>query len=218
MLLQYITNENSPHSVTEQIKAVIAGGGKWIQIRMKHASDEEISRVVEEIKPLCEQEEVFLIMNDRVELAKEVNVGGVHLGKDDMPPSKARLMLGPAAVIGVTANDIDDIKSVKSLDIDYIGIGPYKHTDTKERLAPILGKEGLEKLCDYMQTDEINIAHVAIGGITLDDVEDVMATGVNGIAVSSAIAMADDMKIATEQFIAKLKPYIKADLDMKIAD
>lgn len=123
--MQYITNTDSKVSPAEQVKGVIAGGCRWVQIRMKDASDEEVTKVVEEIKPLCLETETFLILNDRVELAKTLDVGGVHLGKTDMLPSKARMLLGPAAVIGVTANTIDDIKAVRSLDIDYIGMGPY---------------------------------------------------------------------------------------------
>ena len=91
---------------------------------MKDATDEEIGKVVEAVKPTCEQKGVFLLLDDRVELAKQLNVGGVHLGKEDMPPSKARMILGPAAVIGVTANTIADVLAVSQLDIDYFGFGP----------------------------------------------------------------------------------------------
>lgn len=217
-MLQYITNENSAHSVVEQIEAVVKGGCRWIQIRMKNSSDEEISKVVEAIKPLCEKEEVFLLLDDRVELAKEVNVGGVHLGKEDMPPSKARMILGPAAVIGVTANTFADIDAVKALDIDYIGIGPYRETSTKKNLAPVLGIDGISSICSQMEDKEINIAHVAIGGITLEDVDAIMQTGVNGIAVSGAIANAPDMEEATRNFIERLRPYLRANEEMKAAD
>lgn len=204
-MLQYITNTDCGRSVVEQVKAVIEGGCRWIQIRMKDASDEEIGNVVKEILPLCIEKESFLLLDDRVELAKELNVGGVHLGKDDMPPSKARMILGPAAVIGVTANTIEDIEAVKALDIDYIGIGPFRETTTKKNLAPVLGIDGIKKICDDMQSKEINIAHVAIGGITLEDVKPLLAAGVDGIAVSGAIANAEDMVEATRQFI-KLMP------------
>lgn len=208
-MLQFITNTDSQVSVVDQVKGVIAGGGRWVQIRMKDASDEEISKVIEEIKPLCIETETFLILDDRVELAKTLDVGGVHLGKEDMLPSKARMILGPAAVIGVTANTIDDIKAVRSLDIDYIGIGPFAYTDTKKNLSPVLGIEGIKQLCNQMEELEINIGHVAVGGIKLDDVDALMNAGVNGIAVSGAIAYANDIKKATEDFLGALKPYMK---------
>lgn len=208
-MLQFITNTEAAATPAEQVKGVIAGGCRWVQIRMKDASDEEISRVVEDIKPLCLETETFLILNDRVELAKKLDVGGVHLGKTDMLPSKARMLLGPAAVIGVTANTIDDIKAVRSLDIDYIGMGPYADTRTKKNLAPILGLEGIRNLCTEMEQLEINISHVAVGGIGLADVVPIMEAGSNGIAVSGAIAFADDISKATAEFISALKPFMK---------
>ena len=208
-MLQYITNTESHVTPAEQVKAVIAGGCRWVQIRMKDASDEEITKVVEEVKPLCLETETFLILNDRVELAKKLDVGGVHLGKRDMLPSKARMLLGPAAVIGVTANTIDDIKAVRSIDVDYIGMGPYADTKTKKNLAPILGHEGIRSLCTEMQQLEINISHVAVGGIGIDDVVPLMEAGVNGIAVSGAIAFADNIELETRRFLDKLKPFFK---------
>ena len=208
-MLQFITNTESRTSVVDQIKGFISGGGRWVQVRMKDATDEEIKKVIEEVKPLCIETDTFLLLDDRVELAKTLDVGGVHLGKEDMLPSKARMLLGPAAVIGVTANTIEDIKAVRSLDIDYIGMGPYAETQTKKKLAPILGLEGVRSLCVEMEQLEINIAHVAVGGIGLEDVVPLMETGVNGLAVSGAIANSDDIKKATEDFLEAIKPFQK---------
>lgn len=201
-MLQYITNTDCKVPVADQIFAVIEGGCKWVQIRMKDASDDDIRKVVEAVKPTCEKKEVFLILNDRVELAKELNVGGVHLGKEDMPCSKARMILGPAAVIGVTANTFADIVAVSNLDIDYYGLGPFAHTDTKKKLAPVLGIEGIRDLCYQMASKKIDIAHVAVGGIKADDVLPLIEAGVNGIAVSGAIAFAPDIVKETERFIS----------------
>lgn len=208
-MLQYITSTSSPVSIVEQVRQVLEGGCRWIQVRMKDATDEEISKAMEEIKPMCLDKEAFLILNDRVELAKTLDVGGVHLGKMDMLPSKARLVLGPAAVIGVTANTIEDVMAVRALDIDYIGIGPYRFTETKKNLAPVLGLEGIRAICEDMRQLEINIATVAVGGIRPEDVVPLMETGVNGLAVSGAIAFAPDIKAATEEFLRLLEPYEK---------
>lgn len=201
-MLQFITNTDCKVPVHEQVLAVIEGGCKWVQIRMKDAPDDDIRRVVEIIKPKCIEKEVFLILNDRVELAKELNVGGVHLGKEDMPPSKARMILGPAAVIGVTANTFADIIAVSALDIDYYGIGPYKNTTTKKNLAPILGLEGIRKICYEMAKKNIEIPHVAVGGIQYDDILPLLEAGVNGVAVSGAIANAKDIVKETEKFVS----------------
>ena len=203
-MLQFITNTKSQISVTDQIFAVIEGGCRWVQIRMKNASDEDIKKVVDNVKQKCIETGTFLLLNDRVELAKELNVGGVHLGKEDMPVSKARMILGAAAIIGVTANTFSDIAAVSAMDIDYYGLGPYANTTTKEKLAPVLGIDGIRKLCYDMEEKEILIPHVAVGGITIDDVLPLLEAGVNGIAVSGAIANAPDIIKATQEFIKVL--------------
>lgn len=209
-MLQFITNTKSKTPIIEQVLAFIEGGGRWVQIRMKEASDEEIKKVVEAIKPKCIETGTFLLLNDRVELAKELNVGGVHLGKDDMPVSKARMILGAAAVIGVTANTISDILAVSNLDIDYYGIGPYAETTTKENLSPVLGLQGIRDICYEMEKKEINIPHVAVGGITIDDVLPLLEAGVNGIAVSGAIANSENIVKTTQDFL-KILPHTEID-------
>lgn len=200
-MLQYITNTDCKTPVIDQIFAVIEGGCRWIQIRMKNASDEEIKKVVDAVKPKCVETQTFLLLNDRVELAKELNVGGVHLGPEDMPVSKARMILGPAAVIGVTAHNYADIVAVSALDIDYYGIGPFADTTTKKNLAPILGYDGIRRICFEMEENNIQIPRVGVGGIKLSDVVPLLESGVNGIAVSGAIAFAENIEKETKKFI-----------------
>ena len=156
--------------VIDQIKAVIKGGCKWVQISMPDASDSEIREAVEAIKPLCIEKEVFLILESNAELAQELNVGGVCLHKDDIPASKARMILGPAAVIGVVVDSFQDILSVSSLDIDYFMLAPFRKSDCKNDESPELGVEGVKSICDKMEGNEINIPRVAEGGITYDDI------------------------------------------------
>lgn len=208
-MLQFITNTNSPVPVEAQVAAAIEGGCRWIQLRMKKADDDEIRRVVKLIKPLCEREEAFLILNDRVELAKELEVSGVHLGKEDMSPTKARAILGAGAVIGVTVNTYEDVLRVANCDIDYIGIGPFRYTTTKENLAPLLGTDGIREICRRMRDDDITIARVAVGGIEEADIEPLMRAGVNGVAVSGAIANAADIAQATNAMVKALENSIQ---------
>ncbi len=203
-MLQYITNTHCGRSIPEQVKAVLEGGCRWVQLRMKDASQEEVAEMARQIKPLTDEKEAFLIINDYVDVCRDVNCTGVHLGKTDMLPSKARMELGPLAVIGVTANTFEDIEAVRALDIDYIGMGPFADTRTKENVAPILGISGIANLCNEMNAAEINIAHVAVGGVKLDDVQALLEAGCDGIAVSGAIANADDMVEATRRFISLL--------------
>lgn len=206
-MLQFITNTKSRASVTDQIHDAIEGGCRWIQIRMKEASDEEIKQVFFDIRDKAKETESIIIINDRVELAKELGpegVSGVHLGKMDMAPAKARLVLGPEAIIGVTVNSLDDAKALKGLDIDYAGIGPFAYTETKENLAPVLGAPGIAEICKYIEGENMEIAKVAVGGIKLNDVQTILKTGVNGLAVSGAIANAEKIADATQAFIAEL--------------
>ena len=200
-MLQYITNTECQRSVVDQIAGVLEGGCRWIQIRMKDASDDEIRQVVRDVKPMCAKYDAFLLLNDRVELTKELELTGVHLGKEDMPVSQARSILGPAAVVGATVNTYEDILRLRALDIDYFGIGPYSMTSTKKNLAPVLGLDGVANLCGRMREDEIEIATVAVGGITLSDVNKLMQAGVQGVAVSGAIANAADLVQTTREFI-----------------
>ncbi len=206
-MLQYITNTNAPVSIIEQVRKVLDGGCKWIQLRMKDADDEEFKSTAEKLKPLCQEHDAFLVLNDRVAIAKELEVSGVHLGKNDMLPSKARIELGGGPVIGVTANTFEDVEAVRYFDIDYIGLGPYGYTDTKKNLAPVLGIEGIRKITSAMREAEITIPTVAVGGIRLEDVVPLMEAGVNGVAVSGAIAFADDITATTKSFVLALDAF-----------
>lgn len=208
-MLQFITDEKSTTPVAEQIKSFIKGGGRWVQVRMDNASDEEISKVIEEVKPLCLEVQAFLLLHNRVELAKKLDVGGVHLENTSMLPSKARLELGPAAVIGVSANNIDEVKAVRSLDVDYIAIGPYKESDLFMPSVPVLGREGIINIISEMEKLQINIAHVAAGGVDKDSVVALLKGGANGIAVSKELAYADSIEKETEEYLKILQPYEK---------
>lgn len=123
-MLQFITHPSEKYSIAEEAQMAIEGGCRWIQLRMKDASDEEVRNVALEIIPMCQETDTFLIIDDRVELVNELKVSGVHLGKEDMDPLQARELLGPNAIIGVTANTADDILRFKGKDIDYVGVGP----------------------------------------------------------------------------------------------
>ncbi|MDE6227498.1 MAG: thiamine phosphate synthase [Muribaculaceae bacterium] len=201
-MLQFITCSHAKLSPADQIREAIKGGCRWVQIDLPDASDDEIKKLVDEVKPLCEEKGVFLIMAHKVELAKECNVGGVEVSKDDMPPSKARMILGPAAVVGVKVNSLAEILAVSQLDIDYYTIAPFRGEDGENETS--LGIEGVRKICFEMEEKEVNIPHVAAGGIKLEDTLSLIEAGVNGLAVSEAIACADDPAAETEKFVAAL--------------
>lgn len=198
--LQLITHPVNGRSEIEGAKLALEGGCKWVQLRMKETPVEEVKKVALELLPLCKQYEAVIIIDDHVELAKEVGADGVHLGKMDMNPKDARTILGDGFIIGGTCNSFDDILAIKD-DVDYIGCGPFRFTTTKKKLAPVLGLEGYQEIVWKCREQGINIPIVAIGGITKDDVRKVLHSGPNGIAISGGILSAADPKTETEEIL-----------------
>ena len=203
-MLQFITHPSEKYSIAEEVQMAIEGGCRWIQLRMKDASDEEVKAVASEIIPMCKENDVILVIDDRVELTKELQVHGVHLGKEDMHPALAREHLGAEAIIGATANTAADIIALRKVDIDYIGLGPFRYTTTKSKLSPVLGLDGYRAIIKEVRDAGIGIPIVAIGGITIDDIDAVMSTGVNGIALSGEIINAENPVAHTTNILKKL--------------
>ncbi len=211
-MLQFITHPNDRYSIAEEVQMAIEGGCRWIQLRLKDASDEEFTAVAQDIIPLCQESGSFLVFDDRVELAIRLGVHGVHLGKNDMPPAQAREMMGAEAIIGCTANTADDILALKGLDVDYVGLGPYRTTTTKSNLSPVIGLDGYRRIVNEVSAAGNKLPIVAIGGITIDDIEPLVNSGVNGLAVSGAIINAPDPVEYTSRImklLMKLNPRLK---------
>ena len=190
--IQFITHQSDCIGYAEGAKMALEGGCKWIQLRMKDATDDEVRSVAAEIQPLCKQNEAIFLLDDRVELVRELHADGVHLGKNDMPVDEARRVLGEEFIIGGTANTFEDIERLASQGADYIGCGPFRFTTTKKNLAPVLGLEGYRDIIENMRRAGIDIPVVAIGGITASDIDDILATGVKGIAVSGSVLTAEN--------------------------
>ncbi len=203
-MLMFFTHPSDRYSIAEEVQMVLEGGCKWIQLRIKDISDEEFRQTALEIIPLCKENEAFLVFDDRVELAMEMGVHGVHLGKNDMNPLQARETMGAEAIIGVTANTADDILRLKGWDVDYVGLGPFRYTTTKKNLSPLLGPDGYREVVNKVREADIPLPIVAIGGITLEDIPEIMATGVNGVAVSGSIINAPNPVKYTRQLIETL--------------
>ena len=199
--IQFITHETETVGYVEGARMALEGGCRWIQLRMKDASDDEVRKAVAEIQPMCKAHDAIFLLDDRVELAKELKADGVHLGKNDMPVDEARRVLGEEFIIGGTANTFDDIERLARQGADYIGCGPFRFTTTKKNLAPVIGIEGYRDIIEKMEAAGIDLPVVAIGGITADDIEDILATGVRGIAVSGTVLRAENPVAMMKQII-----------------
>lgn len=203
-MLQFITHPSDRYSIAEEVQMAIEGGCRWIQLRMKDASDEEVRQTALDIIPMCQETDTFLIIDDRVSVVNDLKVSGVHLGKDDMNPLEAREILGPHAIIGITANTAEDIIKYKGKDVDYVGLGPFHFTTTKKKLAPELGLEGYRSIVTQVRAAGVELPIVAIGGIGIDDINALMSTGINGIAMSGSIINAPDPVEYTSRVMEKL--------------
>ena len=189
--LQFITHFTERYSYLDSVRIALEGGCKWIQLRMKEASTEEIIPIAKEAKAMCHKYGATFIIDDHVELVKQIEADGVHLGKNDMPIPEARKLLGRNYIIGGTANSFEDVQKHYENGADYIGCGPFRFTTTKKNLSPVLGLEGYQRIVSQMKEAEINLPLVAIGGITRDDLPFLMQTGITGIALSGSILRAE---------------------------
>lgn len=205
MDLQFITHFTDRYSYYDSARMALEGGCRWIQLRMKDATPEEVRTEAVRVQALCKEYRATFIIDDQVELVKELHADGVHLGKKDMPIAEARQILGKDFIIGGTANTFEDVQMHYQAGADYIGCGPFRFTTTKKNLSPILGLEGYTSIVSQMKATGINLPIVAIGGITYDDIPAIMQTGVTGIALSGTILRADNPVDETRRILEAIR-------------
>jgi len=190
--LYFLTMDEGPIGHLQQVEAACRAGIRWIQLRMKQASDAAVRETAVAAKKICDASDCVLIINDRVEIAAEVGAHGVHLGKADMPVAAARRFLGEDIIIGGTANTIGDIREHYRQGADYIGLGPYRYTTTKKNLSPILGLEGYRQIMYQLRQEQLAIPVVGIGGIEMEDAAALLEMGLHGIAFSGMLVHSED--------------------------
>lgn len=191
-MIQFISHYTDKIGYLDSIRLALEGGCRWVQLRVKNATINELRPMALEAQRMCREAGATFIIDDQVALVKEIGADGVHLGKNDMPVAEARKVLGPDFIIGGTANTFDDVRMHYEAGANYIGCGPFRFTTTKEKLSPVLGLEGYRIIVSQMREEGINLPIVAIGGITADDIPDIMKTGVTGIALSGTVLRAED--------------------------
>lgn len=192
--IQYISQGNTAEVQFKNIENALENGAKWIQLRWKESSKNDIKLLALKVKILCENYNATFIINDDVDLAAEVDVDGVHLGLDDMDILKARQILGSEKIIGGTANTLEDVQQRISENCDYIGLGPLRFTSTKKKLSPILGFEAYQKIINQLQKNNMNFPPIyAIGGVTKNDIHALQNIGIYGVALSQLITDSPSM-------------------------
>ncbi len=191
-MLQYIATNSSRYSIAEQCQMVIEGGCKWVEIDLPGESDEDVKKAALDVIEVCRESDTFLLINDHVDVVEELRVSGVRLSsvKD---AAGVRDRLGANAIIGVNVSTYEEIESLRTADIDFVTVANKTTAELKE-------------IADKVKAADLGIAVVALGGVTLDNVEEVLNTGVNGIAVSKSILEAEDPMLRTSQFLEKIIP------------
>jgi len=191
--LHYISQSPNGSSHLASIEKVLLAGGKWIQLRVKNQTETEILSLAREAALLCKAHGARLIVNDYPQIALEAAAHGVHLGLDDMPIAEARAIVGSEMIIGGTANTFAHIQQRVNEGVDYIGLGPFRFTTTKQNLSPVIGLQGYIDLMEQVHQAGIKLPFIAIGGIELADIPLLMQTGIHGVAVSGALTNHPDL-------------------------
>lgn len=200
-MIQFITHSNNRYGYVDGARLALEGGCRWVQLRMKEATETEFMAAAAEIGRLCKEHGATFVLDDHVEWVEKTGADGVHLGKNDMPIDEARKILGYDKIIGGTANTFEDVERLYRQGANYIGCGPFRFTTTKKNLSPVLGLEGYQHIVDQMKSHGINLPIVAIGGILESDIKSILATGVSGIAVSGGILNAENPVEEMQRFL-----------------
>ncbi len=202
--LQFITHSNDPEVQLEQVRKACEAGVEWIQVRIKAKSKEEIKELAKQARTITSEYDVMLCINDHLDVALQCRADACHLGKGDMPIASAKALTEGKILIGATCNTIEDIYAAYKAGANYIGLGPYRFTTTKQQLSPQLGLKGYKSILDQMAAKNIATPIVAIGGIEVNDVKPLINTGVQGIAISSAIINSENWKEQVGLFQSEL--------------
>ena len=213
--LQFITHYTEKCSYIDSAKIALEGGCRWIQLRMKDVSETILEHHALIIQEMCKEYGATFIIDDNVHLVKKINADGVHLGKNDMPITEARRILGDDFIIGATVNTFEDILKITNSPsstansqrpmVNYFGCGPFRFTQTKQKLSPILGIEGYKEIVKKKLEQNIDIPIVAIGGIVNADIPHILETGIDGIALSSAILKAENPIEEMKNIVSTIK-------------
>lgn len=182
--LHYISQGSSPKEHLENIQKACNSGAELVQLRLKISSEKKLLKFANEAREITSHFQTRLIINDNYKIAREVKADGVHLGKTDSCPTDARTHLYTWQLIGGTAHTLQDCEALIEKEVDYISLGPFRFTETKDNLPPVLGLTGYAAILDVLNTET---PILGVGGITTNDVKAILETGISGLAVATAI-------------------------------
>jgi thiamine-phosphate pyrophosphorylase len=181
----------------ELAEMACAGGADVVQLRDKLLARDAFVDIARRVAVICRRHDVALIINDRADIAREVEANGVHVGRADLSIADARALLGPSALIGASTGTLEEARSAESQSADYVGFGHIFATSSKTKSTPAVGLDALSRVAS-----RVRIPVIAIGGITQANARDVIAAGAWGIAVIGAVCTAHDPRAATERLRA----------------
>jgi thiamine-phosphate pyrophosphorylase len=185
--------------IEEVASLAIEGGAQMIQFRDKESSDAKFLDLAARIKKITQSKNVPLIINDRVNIVKSIDAEGVHLGQDDIPLKEAREILGQEKIIGISTSNLEEAMEAEKQGADYIGLGPVFETSSKE-IKNTIGTEMIKQVLS-----QAKIPVLPIGGINLNNIDQVIIAGSKRIAVISAVIAQNDIKKATQELLERLK-------------
>lgn len=200
LLLYAITDRSwlNGRTLLEQVEETLKGGTTILQIREKDLDEASFKEEALQIKALCQKYNVPLIINDNVLLAKDIDADGVHIGQDDLALESARQILGPDKIIGVSAHNLEEAKKAYENGADYLGVGAMFSTNTKQDATDV-SFATLREICTL-----VDLPVVAIGGINQENIIQLTGSGIDGVAIISAIFASDDIEKATQQLKIKM--------------
>ena len=199
--LYFITDRKlSKKTIIGDVRAAINGGVKIMQYREKELDTKALLEEAKELLRLTKENDVLLIINDRIDIALAADADGVHLGQDDVPYEEARRLLGKDKIIGMTVHNVEEAEIAEKKGADYLGVSPIFETKTKTDAGPAAGLKLIKEV-----KAKVNIPLVAIGGINYENLESVMKAGADSVAVISAIVTKDNVELECKKFIDKIK-------------
>ena len=199
LLLYAVTDRHWLNGMTleQQVELAIKGGATFVQLREKNADEDEFLELALKVQKVCRAYRVPFVINDNVELAKKIDADGVHVGQEDMNALDVRKLIGSKKILGVSASTVSEALLAEKQGADYLGVGAVFATNSKDD-AESVSHQALKEICDA-----VKIPVVAIGGISLNNVDELKGSGIAGISVISAIFGAADIKEASKKLHTK---------------